>query len=425
MNRIGMGVAAATGLMSVDVLLAEDANSQPEPGWVELERPATPGASRAFYPAAISGDGHVVVGREWYSDSEDQIAVSRAAVWNQGTLSWLSEPNRSSYIPDHALAYAVNRTGSVIAGLASLSDPPAGMLNGACIWYEGLPALPSATGYPGVQPVLVGGMNTDGSVLVGRAYTDDFRSLAYRIDEGQFLLLEPLTGAAGEATATSVSHDGRVTVGFSTNELGFPEAVRWVGGTVEALDAFPSWASASYATDTNEDGTVIVGRIMMGEVALHFRWENGEYEVIDGLDPIGPVDVPYARSIAINADGSVIVGGFNDRAFYWTRATGTRPMRTAAIESGIAIPCCTRLLNSLDVSDDGRTVLVRGRGRDLVITLGTEAVEGDANGDGQVNLQDLNILLSQFGLESTGGDLNGDGMVNLQDLNILLSNFGA
>ena len=130
----------------------------------------------------------------------------------------------------------------------------------------------------------------------------------------------------------------------------------------------------------------------------------------------------YART---NADGSVAVGGFNDRAFYWTRAGGTRPLRTVAIESGIAIPCCTRLLNALDVSDDGRTILVRGRGRDLVITLGHEDIPGDANGDGAVDLQDLNLLLSDFGLESTGGDLNGDGVVDLQDLNLLLQHFGS
>ena len=53
---------------------------------------------------------------------------------------------------------------------------------------------------------------------------------------------------------------------------------------------------------------------------------------------------------------------------------------------------------------------------------------GDANLDGQVNLQDFNRLASSFGVTGTGlwsqGDFNYDGNVNLQDFNRLASNFG-
>ena len=53
---------------------------------------------------------------------------------------------------------------------------------------------------------------------------------------------------------------------------------------------------------------------------------------------------------------------------------------------------------------------------------------GDANLDGQVNLQDFNRLASNFGATGTGlwsqGDFNYDGNVNLQDFNRLASNFG-
>ena len=53
---------------------------------------------------------------------------------------------------------------------------------------------------------------------------------------------------------------------------------------------------------------------------------------------------------------------------------------------------------------------------------------GDANLDGQVNLQDFNRLASAFGTTGTGlwsqGDFNYDGNVNLQDFNRLASNFG-
>jgi len=49
---------------------------------------------------------------------------------------------------------------------------------------------------------------------------------------------------------------------------------------------------------------------------------------------------------------------------------------------------------------------------------------GDVNGDGQVNLADLNLVLANFGAGS-GGDANGDGLTNLADLNLVLANFGS
>gem|GEM_PF-2355934 len=52
--------------------------------------------------------------------------------------------------------------------------------------------------------------------------------------------------------------------------------------------------------------------------------------------------------------------------------------------------------------------------------------DGDINGDGEVGLGDLALLLSEFG--SSGGvfdgDLDGDGEVGLADLATLLANFG-
>lgn len=56
----------------------------------------------------------------------------------------------------------------------------------------------------------------------------------------------------------------------------------------------------------------------------------------------------------------------------------------------------------------------------------TQACEGDATGDGNTDLQDLNTILSLFGQTTTGpADLDGSGTVDLQDLNLVLSNFGC
>jgi hypothetical protein len=49
---------------------------------------------------------------------------------------------------------------------------------------------------------------------------------------------------------------------------------------------------------------------------------------------------------------------------------------------------------------------------------------GDANGDGVVDLADLNLVLANFGQTTDQGDVNGDGVVDLADLNLVLANFG-
>lgn len=57
------------------------------------------------------------------------------------------------------------------------------------------------------------------------------------------------------------------------------------------------------------------------------------------------------------------------------------------------------------------------------------ALPGDANGDGSVDLLDLDILGANFGTTGTGtvatGDFNGDTNIDLLDLDILGANFGT
>lgn len=58
----------------------------------------------------------------------------------------------------------------------------------------------------------------------------------------------------------------------------------------------------------------------------------------------------------------------------------------------------------------------------------SQFVVGDVNLDGNVNSQDLGLLLNNFGNANSlgwgGGNLNGDALVNSADLGLLLNNFG-
>ncbi len=59
--------------------------------------------------------------------------------------------------------------------------------------------------------------------------------------------------------------------------------------------------------------------------------------------------------------------------------------------------------------------------------IGIPSCDGDANGDGAVDLADLNLVLDAFGATGvpafTQGDMDGDNAVDLADLNLVLANW--
>jgi len=62
----------------------------------------------------------------------------------------------------------------------------------------------------------------------------------------------------------------------------------------------------------------------------------------------------------------------------------------------------------------------------VVAFAGPEPIPGDLDGDGDVDLSDLAMLLADYGCTGGGcpADIDGDGDTDLQDLAILLAHYG-
>jgi hypothetical protein len=86
-----------------------------------------------------------------------------------------------------------------------------------------------------------------------------------------------------------------------------------------------------------------------------------------------------------------------------------------------------------DVWSDGKTTYVAGYAFNFdtnrfeaLLWVSALVCPGDASGDGVVDTNDLNVVLSMFGQSggALAGDVNTDGIVDFDDLNYVLTRFG-
>ncbi|MEQ8850694.1 MAG: FG-GAP-like repeat-containing protein [Phycisphaerales bacterium] len=87
------------------------------------------------------------------------------------------------------------------------------------------------------------------------------------------------------------------------------------------------------------------------------------------------------------------------------------------------------VIDELEVAwPNGRRNVWRNLPANRTLTLSPCLLDGDADGDGQVDFNDLNRLLDAWGASVTpwrGGDVNGDGQVDASDLNRVLAGWGG
>ncbi len=187
-----------------------------------------------------------------------------------------------------------------------------------------------------------------------------------------------LPGTLG-SDAVAITPDGSVVIGNSGDNI-----YRWTqAGGLQAL-TLPLGGSRPRCTAVSADGSIIVGRILIGSAAQACRWEitpNAPSGVWLGLGSIGTSvsGSSYSFAYAVSADGSAIVGESStpggDMGFRWTPGTGMQAL------APLPPPFAQRTIG-FAVSADGAVVIGRDGYSDAPVLCRWTAAAGGGGGVG-------------------------------------------
>jgi hypothetical protein len=358
------------------------AASTPVDPWDSISRPmlwsgdgdngvdlTPPGGSPGGEVLALAGD--MQVGWWWWNhDCYDgthwtTCYTGRGAMW-QGS----SDSHQSLYRPGWEYSTVHDTDGVTHVGTVNTDDDVGNTFSNAVLFpppsYWPVTLHPDAYDKSGATAI-------DGGAQYGWVLV----SLSYHVGRWEgtpdsFVDLHP----AGHAT--SMIHgagDGQQvgTVGWNNER----EAALWAGSVISFKSLHPPTATVSEARDC-ADGLQVGSASFTGpRHAVVWAGDADEHVVLH--DALGPdFTSSNARGIDVEDDGTIVVVG---------NAYNASLERTEAVMwIGTTLPPCP----------------------------------GDLDGDRDVDLSDLGILLASFQVDD-GGDLNGDGITNLADLGILLA----
>jgi len=305
-----------------------------------------PGGNFRSTARAISADGSTVVG-----SSSSAFEDGEAFRWtSDGGMVGLGDLPGGGF---RSGASAVSPNGSVIVGG---SESASGFE--AFRWTSGggMVGLGDLSG--GSFQSGAGGVSADGMVVVGSSNSVAGQE-AFRWTSGTGMVGLDASENRQFVTASDVSADGSIIVGGGSLRSRAVAILRTPEGELVGLGNFFGGVGGSSATAISDDGSVTVGYSPFTGGLAGFRWSD------DGRGLVRLEDLPGGNFISIprdvSADGSVIVGSgtsaTGSEAMFWTADRGMRSVRDFLLTAGLTEPDDWTLSETTGVSADGRTIV--------------------------------------------------------------------
>lgn len=324
-------------------------------------------------------------------------------VWDAGALTPI--PPDPAF--DQAQAMGVADDGSVALLSFSLGkfDSRASLVAGG-----------AAVDLGGFAPRAIG---ADGRILGAAGHTtgSGFRAERACVWDGALTVLGPLSGSAWSLASDS-SPDGWVVGQAIPAGAIEPVATLWVGGVASSLGTLGgSWSTAMAIDGARR----VVGVAQNGAGAPHaFRFDLSPAGVVLARRDLGVLAGDDSAAYGIN-DAGTIVGVSHGHAFVWQDDVMRDLNDLIPAGSGWTLQIAT------GVSAGGQIVGwgIHGASGQRAFLLSPATCPADLDGNGTLNLDDVDAFVAFFIAGDLNADLDGNGTINLDDLDAFVASYLA
>lgn len=427
--------------------------------WSALEDPDFNGTSNTIQVLTVfdDGSGPALYAGGWFAEAGGE-AANRIAKWDGANWSPLEGPNGVGVGINAVHAMAVFDDGSGPALYVGGDFTTAGGMEANHI------ARWDGTNWSALEGQLADGTNgtvralqvfddgTGPALYAGGQFTTAGGSAANYVAKWDGSEWSGLKGPGGNGAndivwALSVFDDGSgpalyaggdftAAGGVASNSL-----AKWDGADWEAVEGIAANTTVLALTvfDDGAGSALFAGGLTFSELdpPTYFvgEWDGTKWSLLEG--PNGELLDGRVHALTVFDDG----GGPDLYATGWFDSAGGVPANNIARWDGTSWSALEgQGGNGLSFRGFALSVFDSGTGPDLYVGGQFFAAGGitadriarwgvsnpaDVTGDGSVNLDDLNIVLTNFGQTTSTGDTDGNGVVDLDDLNAVLTAFGT
>jgi len=189
----------------------------------------------------------------------------------------------------------------------------------------------------------------------------------------------------------------------------------YVGGRFDRIGSAAGPVVGAVARWDGTDWEVMPGFPQAGREVRSFAVYDNELYAVGTFETTGDGSVATRKFAKWNGTSWEEVGdGFDGAGF------SLSPSALATTDTGLFVGGAFEAVGNSTAPGAGSSVGIS----EWTISCDTSC-PGDLDGNQSVDLDDLNLVLTNFGQSTSNGDADGNGSVDLDDLNIVLTNFGT